>query len=109
MPVQTKRLCEGVSGAANVFVPIYTTPAGQTTILKEMRTFTALGGVNRVVFSIRSGPRDCFVFDAAPPANGILALDVWTVLAPGDQIVLFCNVAAGVHFRCSGAELDGVA
>lgn len=92
----------------------YTTPAGTTTLLKDVRVSisgTVLSSCKVQLQRLASSQPT--ILNVTTPAAGTLtlgALSGFMVLEPGDQIV---SVVAGVGAVCdmwfSGAELAGVA
>jgi hypothetical protein len=111
VPVRSKRLAVGFSGAANTEVVVYTVPAGRTTIVKDVR-FANTGSTSVTAYLIAQRPAPPGVILAGPlvlagAATGGASL--WNVLSPGDTLRILCNVTQGVAFWVSGAELDGVA
>lgn len=110
MPVRTKRLAVGTSGAASTFVTIYTAAAGETVIVKEVQIVPIAAGANRIQLACLSGGGVSVpLYDASPSQDSTVQLTRWTVLQPGDKLVLFSVVAAACRYWVSGAELEGVA
>jgi len=86
---------------------VYTCPAGYTAIVKDVRLSSPVGTVTRAVAAVLSGATQVSLLDS-PLGTGETFRLGFTVLEPGDQLVIF---AAGstVAYYISGAELYGVA
>lgn len=110
MAVRTKRLADGVSGPHDVTKRVYTCPAGRTAIVKDMRWSNLFGGATQTVWAVESGPRTTNLYFATTTAGGVPAsLTCYVVLAPGESLVVNCDVTDGVGYHVSGTELVGVA
>ena len=111
MAVHSKRLASGFSGAANAEPVIYTTPAGRTTIVKDLRVVNAVSSsVTVVLIAQRPDPPGVYLLSQVLATAGAVAgVPLWTVLGPGDMLRIRCTQASGVAFWVSGTELEGVA
>jgi hypothetical protein len=109
VPVRTKRLFAGDTAPAGSGVTAYTCPAGETTILKDIRASNQSGSPSRLIISAVSGAaRTAIVDEAATPLPATIGRSPWVVLQPGDQIELF-SLGGVVAVWLSGAELEGLA
>jgi hypothetical protein len=108
VPVRSAAIVAGASVAGS-FVDVFTCPAGQTVIVKDLRM--AGGGVamSRAVFYVRSGPTAVFIVDQAMGATEVITrADMFVVLEPGDDLGVFSAGGTFAFIAC-GALLDGVA
>lgn len=109
--VRTKLLTRGSQNlAASTYAAIYTVPAGETCIVKEVVLVEQGGGASNVYLtSNRAGVRtDILLW--SPTANGQLHVaSRWIVLAAGDTLELVASTAGIRHWHISGTELEGVA
>lgn len=107
MAVRTKRLAQGTRAAGTDAV-VYTCPAGETAILKDIRFWNNTTGSVRSLVYVDSGPALCLILDVTAPAGEARGLAVWVVLAPGDTLRV-ASLSGQTNFRLSGTELSGVA
>lgn len=108
MAVRTKRLAIGDSAPANAEKTIYTAPAGETVIVKDVRTAQVSGAPTRVVVFVQSGTDRGSLIDEAAPGPTARLVGGFVVLMPGDQLRVFSQ--GGVFSAwVSGAELEGLA
>lgn len=109
--VRTKLLARGSQSlAASTYVAIYTVPAGETCIVKEVVLTNQGGGASNVYLtSNRAGVRtDVLLW--SPSANGQLHVAArWIVLMAGDVLEVVASTAGIRHWHVSGTELEGVA
>lgn len=107
MAVRTKQLAAGTQVAGAGVSSVYTAPAGETVILKDVRIWAFAGAVTRCLFTVRSGVATALI-DRALTSNEVVAIPGFIVLQAGDQLEA---LATGNDFRfwASGAELEGVA
>lgn len=109
MAVRTKLLAAGSVGSAGSPVVVYTCPAGETTIVKDVRLSNSTGaGVNCLLFLV-SGPLFVRLFAETIPAQEIRGMMPWCVLEPGQQLAIELNAASGIRHWLSGTQLEGVA
>lgn len=108
MPVRTTVLGRGNSGTAQQEVTIYTCPAGETAILKDVRCSVATGNPTRIVVFLVSGATRSSLIDQALAAGEKGLGGLFAVLLPGDQIRIFSQ-GGSFDAWCSGAELEGLA
>lgn len=101
MPVRTKKLAQGTSGAASTFVDAYTCASDETTILKSL----VIVGVAAGTYRIQVVP----IVDQPIGVDAVLRVDLWHVLAPGDKIRVWSVTASAFRYWFSGTELEGVA
>jgi hypothetical protein len=109
MAVRTKRLAVGISGAAGAFTTIYTCPAAETAIVKELMLSSAVTVATRLIVIAGSGALAVTLVDTSLAADATLRLPMWLVLHPADFIRIYTAVAAGARFWISGTELEGTA
>jgi len=88
---------------------IYTNPPGRTAIVKDL-CLTQILGLNSVqlVYINRGGVLAWAAWETFA-ASGVIRLERWVVLQPGDTLNWSRTVAAGgsCHVHISGAELAG--
>lgn len=109
MPVRTKRLFAGTSPAANTLAVVYTGPADETTIVKDIRIYSESAAPQLARILLRSGAADVFIVYNGLNQASLLALSPWIVLMPGDQILLLSDQFPGFRVWISGTQLEGVA
>ena len=109
MPVRTRRLAAGSTGAANTLQTIYTGPAGETTIVKDIRIYSEAVPDQLARILLRSGFADVFIVFNGLKQGSLLALTPWIVLQPGDEMVTLTDQSPGFRFWISGTQLEGVA
>lgn len=87
---------------------MYTAPAGETVIVKDIRVQVSSGAGAFVSVLLVSGPTAVALYSDNLAADAAAGVECWAVLQPGDKVNLF---SAGNTFTCwiSGAELEGVA
>ena len=108
MPVRTQKLAVGNSAPFGTSKTLYTCPAGETTIVKDIRVENGGTGGNLVVVFLSSGAGDVAVLRSTLAANDIASRELWAVLRPGDLIRIFAS-AGTCNAWISGAELEGLA
>lgn len=109
MPVRTKKLAQGTSGAASTFVDAYTCASDETTILKSLVIVGVAAGTYRIQVSTLSGGLSVPIVDQPIGVDAVLRVDLWHVLAPGDKIRVWSVTASAFRYWFSGTELEGVA
>lgn len=109
MPVRTKRLAAGISGAAGAFGVVYTCPANETTIVKEVMLSNALVVSSRFILNATAGAAAVTVIDMPTSAGQAWRETMWFVMQPGDTLSVYSAVAAAVRYWISGTQLEGVA
>jgi len=94
---------------AGAFTDVFTVPAGQTVIVKDLRMSAGGVAMTRAAIFIRSGPHVVFIRDGAMGgADSDQRTDMFLVMEPGGKIGV--HSAGGTFgFIISGAQLDGVA
>lgn len=108
MPVRTKCLAAVKKAAAGVAV-LYTCPAGETAIVKEVAFYNAGGATQTYSAAFRrAGLPDIYWHSSSAASGGVGISSRWSVLHPGDQIVMN---SSGVDMCAwiSGTELEGLA
>lgn len=112
MAVRTKRLYLGQPGGGTGVTTLYTTPSGETTIVKSLAFKGRIASVYNATLSIQlaggGGTYAIMRWTAVPVAESRYE-DVWIVLHPGDLLRWQVSVASAVELAVSGAELEGVA
>lgn len=108
MPVRTKRLGARDTSPENVIVVVYTCPAGETAIIKDIRIDVKSGSPSRVVALLTSGPLDVSLIDKPMGPNDVASTQGFVVLQPGDQLRAL-SVGGVCRVWVSGAELEGLA
>ena len=93
MPVRTKQLAvgdsQGSSGSGKV---IYTCPAGETCIVKDIRVWAFPGGPTTRAEVIISGPSGSLhVFDKSMAAQEVAGVTGFMCLKPGDTVRLLSS------------------
>lgn len=89
---------------------IYTCPAGKTCIVKRITLFN----LNTTTTNTVAVLSDLGAFDRTPIREQSLAprvgldVEVWWVLAPGNELALSQSETTGVNYLISGTELAGV-
>lgn len=109
MAVRTKQLANGV--ATTTLTTIYTCPAGETCIVKEIHFYNPVGGATTALFFralIGGNARGVFI-QSGLAANTGSWVDMWLVLQAGDQLQVSATPSSAVQFIVSGTELEGVA
>lgn len=109
MAVRTKRLSAGTTGAANTLQVMYTGPADETTIVKDIRIYSESEPAQLARILLRSGSADVFIVYNGLNQFSLLALTPWIVLMPGDQMVALTDQSPGFRWWISGTQLEGVA
>lgn len=109
MPVRSELLAAGRRTDATLAV-VYTTPDGDTTILKRVTLFgLSTSATITVLIAIDAG-----AFNQTPwleiqvGPRGRVDLDCWQVLPPFTEIAIRGDTAGGCNYWFSGAELAGV-
>lgn len=109
MPVRSELLAAGRRTDATLAV-VYSTPDGDTTILKSVTLFNlSTTATISVLIAIDAGAFNQTPWwegDIAPRAR--VALGVWQVLPPFAEIAIRGDVDGGCNYWFSGAELLGV-
>jgi hypothetical protein len=90
-------------------VVAYTCPAGETTILKDIRLYARAGAVSTADVALQSGSVFVNVVHEGMTAGQTLSRDPWVVLSPGDRIHVQATNTDGLSYWLSGAELEGLA
>lgn len=108
MAVRTKQLAVASSSPQGAEHVIYTAPAGETVIVKDVHVASAGVDVSRAVVFMNSGPRRIALMDRALSPVDFIALTVWVVMNPGDTIGVFAQ-AGTFNTWVSGTELEGQA
>lgn len=108
MAVRTKKLVVATTAPANAEHTIYTAPAGETVIVKDIRVSVISGTPGRFVVWVQSGAARTSLMDRALAALDAPSLVCWVVLSPGDTIGCYTNVGVAIVW-VSGAELEGLA
>lgn len=106
MAVRSANLAVGTKSGAGI-TTVATVPAGETWIIKDIRTYASGGAVRALVGAARGGllvP----ISDGSLPNAGSRGVECWVVLEPGDEIQVFSN-STTFDFWVSGAMLSGVA
>jgi hypothetical protein len=89
---------------------MYVCPAGRTAIVKTIHVSNASGSANSVIVAASSGPLFVNVhISSLTGGSGLVQLEPYLVLEPGDELVLNSNQTNGANYWVSGVELDGVA
>lgn len=104
------------AGLASATDTLYTTPSGETTILKDLQVFNRSGLTLDMRFGIDPlgavGPT-ILLQHLAWAAGSWVHYELWWVLKAGDALVLGSTGAGtgtdGLFILCSGAELEGEA
>lgn len=109
MPVRTKRLAVGQTGAAGAFTTVYTCPAGETCIVKHVLCVGANATAGRALVLLSSGVTGLSLVDQTFAVDQVVRVDAWAVLLPGDQIKVYSALAGGIRYWISGTELEGTA
>lgn len=110
MAVRTKRLAAGLNGTAAVGKTVYTCPAGETTIVKDVRLFARLSAVPTVkVYALSGAGTFVACLNRALADQEAAQFQGFIVLAPGDRILVEASVTDGIAYWVSGTELEGVA
>lgn len=109
MPVRSELLAAGRRTDATLAV-VYTTPDGDTTILKSMAFFN-LSTTNTIdiLVAMDAGAFNQTAYreiQLAPRAH--FYSDVWVVLPQHNELLLRGDVDGGCNYWFSGAELAGV-
>lgn len=110
MAIRTKALGVGSSGTANVTVTMYTCPVGHTAIVKSIWVSNGSGSAASLILAANSGP--VFVnlhVGSLAATSGVVQLEPYLVLEPGDSVVVNCSIANAAKYWVSGQELLGVA
>lgn len=108
MAVRTKLLAEGAT--PNVFTTIYTCPAGETAILKNIHCFNPAGGATELVeIQFNASGTNRVLERASMPVQTIFAFDTWIVIPAGATMRIRSTPNGGVNYWFSGTELEGVA
>lgn len=108
MAVRTKCLAAVKKAAAGIAV-MYTCPAGETVIVKEVAFYNA--GAATQTYSAgfrRAGLPDIYWHSASAASGGVGISSRWSVLLPGDQIVMNSS-GVDMCVWISGTELEGLA
>jgi hypothetical protein len=110
MAVRTKRLASTRLTGTSV-VDIYTTPDGETTILKSVAAQNINGSTATVLVLLMDveGIGQTTLQRIALGALESVYLDRWIVIPPGGKVSGQLTVAVGVNLWLSGTELEGVA
>jgi len=110
MAVRTKQLAAG-RVTTTTAVGVYTTPDGETTILKSVAVQNLNTGTATVLILLATVPGIGVSTLARIPLAALesVYLDRWIVLQPAQVLQLQLTVAVGVNFWLSGTELEGVA
>lgn len=91
---------------ANVMVVVFTVPADNTLILKNVRLFLNQQVTTpsfNTLLQTASGAAVPVAWNTPIPAAGFISLEFWSVLNAGDQLAMSCTGAS--HYWCSGALL----
>lgn len=108
MPVRSKRLAAGTSAPVDVEKTVYTAPANETVLVKDIRV-SAEGAVTRgALTAVSSGGQRCTLVDGPITATTARAQLSFVVLQPGDTLRVF-STGQPFFFWISGAELEGQA
>ena len=94
--------------AAGGDVLAYTCPAGETTILKDIRLYAPAGAVTRAFVYVSSGAGNVSIVERALANAEAFGLEVWVVLQPG-HVIRVAATGNQVSWWLSGAELEGLA
>lgn len=108
MAVRTKKLVVASTAPANAEHTVYTAPAGETVIVKDVRVSVVSGAPGRFVIWVQSGAARVSIMDRALAALDAPSLVCWVVLSPGDTIGIYTNTGVA-EVWVSGAELEGLA
>lgn len=108
MPVRTKRLAVGNSAPAGAGKTVYTAPAGETVIVKDIRVQAGSGASVFCALLLVSGPTAVALYSDTLAADAAAGVSTWAVLQPGDKVNVF-SAGGTFTFWVSGAELEGVA
>lgn len=109
MPVRTKQLALASITLVATYATIYTAPAGETVIVKEVAVYFGAAGTNRIQVAVLSGGVVVPIVDRTMPQTSMVRDAQWTVLKAGDQLQTWGAVANAGKVIVSGAELEGVA
>lgn len=110
MAVRTKQLFVGkMTGATQ---DLYTCPAGETTIVKEV-VLQHAGNVSTCQLQVRSAANvtQVAVVRSAVVSNEVYRYPMWLVLQPGQKLtaVTDAGTPSTVGWAVSGTELEGLA
>lgn len=108
MPVRTKRLAQGSSAPVGTTQVIYTAPAGETVIVKDIHLDGEAAASTRAAVQVSSGSGWQSLTDGPLQALGVRSLQIWVVLQPGDQLRVYSEGSFFLYW-VSGTELEGVA
>jgi hypothetical protein len=110
MTVRSARLASGIVGPASTLQTVYTTPAGVTTIIKDIRASRGVSGAVFITIGLLSGAQFIGLINRQiDTTENLVALQPWCTLEPGDRIAVQSATAGGFTFFISGTELRGVA
>lgn len=105
MTVHSNRLARGTVSPANTAVTIYTCPAGQHTIVKDVRVWNSSGAGVSFVWAANSGAVLVLAMSETIAAGAVRALQPWLVLEQGDELQMSCTVNNVLRYWVSGSEL----
>lgn len=108
MPVRSKRLFGPTTVGAGAAV-LYTCPAGETAILKDLRIGPgALGGITTTLYIGAAVAANRVLVVSQNAGDWFVGTGEFLVLQPG-EVLRATSGAAGVQITGCGAELEGVA
>ena len=108
MAVRSKRLAGPATVAANGSATLYTTPAGETALIKGVTLFAQTAST--VAYLGINGLTSGNLILAEPVALGDgVTLQTFWVLHPGDTLEAYAVAAGALTVSIHGAELEGVA
>jgi len=106
--VRTKQLW-APAVAGTVASTLYTTPSGETTILKTVTLVNGGALARPVILGINgTAAGDRIVWESVPTQAGLLLVNLFVVLQPGDTIDALAS-SGNVTVGGFGTELEGVA
>lgn len=109
MPVRTKQLAIGDSNPSGTTKTVYTCPAGETAIVKDIRVWGFPGGAITRAQVLISGPTASLsIFDRPLNALETAGVSGFMCLRPGDSVRVL-STGNAIAILVSGAELEGLA
>lgn len=108
MPVRSKRLFGPVNVGTGNFT-VYTCPAGETALLKDITIFNQAAVTNVVALRLNGNTQNQTIEGVTVGGGGSVVLSGrFIVLHPGDTLRVQATVAS-INITGYGAELEGIA